>query len=318
MINIIKESFLKAAKTVWMLMKIMFPVALAFRALQLLGWLPYVGDALAPLMHIVGLPGEMGLVWATTMLVNIYGGLFAYLSLLPTLSEPLSVAQVTVLATVLLIAHTFPAELTVATKCGIRLWFAFAIRFFMAILSGFILNLIYGSMNWLSEPANPLIQLEMHDSTWGLWLLSQLKSFALIFVVVFSMVLLIKVLDKIKVLDAINKALHPLVKFIGIGRDAVPAVLVGLTMGLAYGGGIIIAEAEEKHLTPHDLLYSIVFLSLCHSIIEDSLLMISCGAHYTGVFIFRILFAVLFCWLFILLTRKTGIKQFVKSEKKSF
>lgn len=315
MVEIIKESLFRAAKTVWMLMKVMFPVALLFRGLQLLGWLPYVGDALAPLMHIMGLPGEMGLVWATTMLVNIYGGLFAYLSLLPTLAEPLSVAQVTVLATVLLIAHTFPAELTVATKCGVRLWFAFAIRFFMAILSGFILNLVYSSGGWLAEASQPLIHLEMHDATWGLWLLSQLKSFALIFVVVFAMVLLIKALEKIKVLDAINRALHPLVKFMGIGRDAVPAVLVGLTMGLAYGGGIIIAEAEDKHLTPQDLLYSIVFLSLCHSIIEDSLLMISCGAHYTGVFIFRILFAVFFCWLFILITRKTGVKGLVATKK---
>lgn len=315
MFSIVKESLLRAAKTVWMLMKVMFPVALLFRVLQLMGWLPYIGDALAPLMQIMGLPGEMGLVWATTMLVNIYGGLFAYLALLPTLAEPLSVAQVTVLATVLLIAHTFPAELTVATKCGVRLWFAFAIRFFMAILSGFILNLVYSSGGWLSEASQPLIHLEMHNETWGLWLLSQLKSFALIFAVVFAMVLLIKVLDRIKVLDAINKALHPLVKFMGIGRDAVPAVLVGLTMGLAYGGGIIIAEAEERHLTAHDLLYSIVFLSLCHSIIEDSLLMISCGAHYTGVFVFRILFAVIFCWLFILLTRKTGIKGLVSIKK---
>lgn len=314
MFTIIKESLGRAAKTVWMLMKIMFPVALLFRLLQMAGWLPYIGDALSPLMNLLGLPGEMGIVWATTLLVNIYGGLFSYLTLLPSLPEPLSVAQVTVLATVMLIAHTFPAELTVATKCGVRLWFALTLRFVMALIAGIALNLIYSSIGALDAPSQAVIHLEMHDETWWLWLLSQIKSFALIFIVVFSMVLLLKILDKIKVLDAINKALHPLVKFMGIGQDAVPAVLVGLTMGLAYGGGIILAEAEDKHLTPHDLLYSIVFLSLCHSIIEDSLLMISCGAHYTGVFVFRILFAILFCWLFILITKRTGIRWTWKAK----
>lgn len=314
MFTIIKESLGRAAKTVWMLMKIMFPVALLFRLLQMAGWLPYIGDALSPLMNLLGLPGEMGIVWATTLLVNIYGGLFSYLTLLPSLPEPLSVAQVTVLATVMLIAHTFPAELTVATKCGVRLWFALTLRFVMALIAGIALNLIYSSIGALDAPSQAVIHLEMHDETWWLWLLSQIKSFALIFIVVFSMVLLLKILDKIKVLDAINKALHPLVKFMGIGQNAVPSVLVGLTMGLAYGGGIILAEAEDKHLTPHDLLYSIVFLSLCHSIIEDSLLMISCGAHYTGVFVFRILFAILFCWLFILITKRTGIRWAWKAK----
>lgn len=321
MFKILKEMLLdsltRSAKVVWMLVKIMFPVALVFRLLKMARAMPYIGDVLSPLMQWVGLPGEMGLVWAVTLLVNVYGGIFTYLTLLPTLAEPLSVAQVTVLTTVMLIAHTFPAELTVARKCGVRLWFAFSMRFFMALLAGVLLNLIYHSTGWLAEPSHPIVHLDMPDATWGLWLLSQLRNFALIFVVVFSMVLLIKILDKIKVLQWVNKALYPLVEHLGIGINAVPSVLVGLTMGLAYGGGIILAEAEERQLSQADLLYSLVFLGLCHSIIEDTLLMMSCGAHYSGVLIFRVLFALIVCRIFILITRRTGIRWLVVPPAKT-
>lgn len=311
----LQEAIVKSGKTVWLLFKVMFPIAVIIRIFQLLGWMPYVGDILAPLMQLMGLPGEMGIVWATSILVNIYGGIFAYVTLLPDLAQPMTIAQITVLSTIILLAHTFPAELTVANRCGVRWWFAFAIRFFPALLSGILLNAIYRWGNFLTEPAEVIINLQMQNSTWGLWMFSQLKSFALIFLIIFLMVILLKILDRLKILDFINRLLHPLVKFLGISPNAIPSVVVGLTMGLAYGGGLIIAEAEERQLTPHDLLYSIVLLSLCHSIIEDTLLMFSCGAHYSGIVIFRILFALVLCRIFILLTQKTGIKPLVVSKK---
>ena len=312
----IKEALVKSGKTVWLLFKVMFPIALIIRTFQLLGWMPYIGDLLAPLMQLMGLPGEMGIVWATSMLVNIYGGIFSYMTLLPDLAQPLTVAQVTVLSTIILVAHTFPAELTVANRRGVRWWFAFAVRFIPALLSGILLNAIYRWSHTLTEPSTIWMNLPMPNSTWGIWFLSQLKSFALIFIIIFAMVILLKILDKVGILNLINRLLHPLVKFIGISKNAIPSVVVGLTMGLAYGGGLIIAEAEERQLTPSDLLYSIVLLSLCHSIIEDTLLLFSCGAHYSGILIFRVLFAIVFCRIFILITQKTGIKHLVTSPKK--
>lgn len=44
-------------------------------------------------------------------------------------------------------------------------------------------------------------------------------------------------------------------------------------------------------------------MSLCHSLIEDSLLMISIGAHYSGVFIFRSIYAFIITYIFVVLTR---------------
>ena len=61
--------------------KIMIPVSLIIKILEETGLMQYVGYALSPLMQPLGLPGEMGLVWAATMLSNIYGGLLSLSSL---------------------------------------------------------------------------------------------------------------------------------------------------------------------------------------------------------------------------------------------
>ena len=106
----LQEAIVKSGKTVWLLFKVMFPIAIIIRIFQLLGWMPYVGEILAPLMQLMGLPGEMGIVWATSMLVNIYGGIFAYVTLLPDLAQPMTIAQITVLSTIILLAHTFPVR----------------------------------------------------------------------------------------------------------------------------------------------------------------------------------------------------------------
>ena len=63
------------------LYKIMIPVSIAVKLLQYLGWINVLGDALAPVMKWIGLPGACGIIWATTMVTNIYGGMMAFYSL---------------------------------------------------------------------------------------------------------------------------------------------------------------------------------------------------------------------------------------------
>ena len=54
------------------LFKIMVPVVIAVKILQELNLIGYLAAPLAPIMKLVGLPGEMGLVWATAPVNNIY------------------------------------------------------------------------------------------------------------------------------------------------------------------------------------------------------------------------------------------------------
>jgi hypothetical protein len=93
----------EALKTSYDLFKIIIPISILTKLLTDAGVTHYLGLALSPVMEVVGLPGSMGLVWATTLVTNIYGGIVVFASLAPEAN--LTIAQVTVLTTMMLIAH---------------------------------------------------------------------------------------------------------------------------------------------------------------------------------------------------------------------
>lgn len=302
LLNYLLDGVKKGLKTSFYMIKFMVPVSIVVKILQETGLMEYVGIALAPLMKLVGLPGEMGFVWATSMLSNIYGGLIAYFQLSDSVN--LNGAQVTILATMILIAHTFPIELVVTQRSGMKIWFGLTLRFSMALLAGVLLNLYY---SWVGSPE--LLQLTdsifvvPESPSWGMWLLAELKNYALIMIWITALIFVIDILERLKVIYYVNKALKPLLRPLGIGEKVMPLMIVGMTLGLAYGGGLIISKVKDEKLNPRDVFYAVFLMSLCHSIIEDTLLMVSIGGHYSGIIIFRLIFTFVITFIFVRLTR---------------
>ncbi len=315
---IISQWFRDALRTVGVMFKIMIPITILVKILQETGLIKYIGMALSPLMELTGLPGEMGLVWASSIIANIYGGLITYFSL--SADVQLTVAQVSVLATMILIAHTFPIELTVARKAGVKVLPMFILRFFGGLIAGILLNQIYRIFGVLNDvPIATKVLEAPKDPTWLQWFLNEVKNYALIFCWIFALIVTMDILKRIKIIDLINRLLEPVLGILGIGKSAIPITVIGLTLGLAYGGALIIHNAQHGEISKRDVFYSLSLMGLCHSIIEDSLLMISIGGHYTGVFIFRIIFALLISFLIVKFTKNKSEswmqKYFYAKEK---
>jgi spore maturation protein SpmB len=278
--------------------------------LQATGLIVYVGEGLAPLMKLMGLPGEMGLVWASAMIGNIYAGMVAYFSI----ASQLTVAQITTLSTVILVAHSLPIELGVTKKAGAKIITLFLVRFGFGFIAGIILFQIYklfGTLNYYPEMVNQIVIVQKDSSFW-VWVLSELKNYFIIFLLITVLIILLDLLKKIGVIELVNKALYPVLKILGIGKEVIPITVFGMTLGLAYGGGLIINEVEKNDLKKRDVFYALLLMSLCHSLIEDSLLMISIGAHYSGVFIFRTLFALILTYLFVQITKRWSDEKMAK------
>ena len=108
--------------------------------------------------------------------------------------------------------------------------------------------------------------------------------------VVLALVVLLEIMDRLGITRMLEGIMSPLVKLIGISPKVMPITLIGMTLGLAYGGGLIVAQSKEKPLESRDIFLSLAFLSLFHSIIEDHLLMIALGAHWFWIFILRLVF----------------------------
>ncbi len=51
-------------------------------------------------------------------------------------------------------------------------------------------------------------------------------------------------------------------------------------MGIVFGSGVIISIANDGTLTKRDLIIVLVFLGICHSIIEDTLIFAALGANW--------------------------------------
>jgi hypothetical protein len=86
--------------------------------------------------------------------------------------------------------------------------------------------------------------------------------------------------------------------------------IIGMTMGIGYGGGLIIREAQPGSLSRRDIFFSLAFMGLMHSMIEDTLLMILLGGHVSGVLIFRFIFAMAVIFIMVRLMNRVSDSAF--------
>ena len=278
------------------LLKIMLTISILVKAAGYLGVIDIVSKGISPIMNLVGLSGEMGIVWATAMVTNIYGGLLVLFTM--TQESVFSVAEITIVATLILFAHSLPVELKVISETGAKPSKILSIRILCAIIAGACLNLIFKFFDMYQE--NAVFRFTVKEAKPGLinWIFGEAKKYATIFMIIFILLAVMEILKRIGFIDWINRAFSPVMRFMGIDPGLSLTCIVGLTMGISYGSGLIIKETREGNYSSRDLFLVAVFMSLCHALIEDTLLMIPLGAKMAGIFWGRIIFAVVFTLAF--------------------
>jgi hypothetical protein len=283
---------LDAARICLDLFKVMVPILIAVKILKELGWISYLAKPLAPLMGLVGLPPECGLTWATAIANNIYAALAVHAALVPDMA-PLTVAQATVFGTMILIAHNIFVEGAIAKKCGVGFWGQVGLRFFGALVCGMALHGIFTTFGLFAEPAPLLFSPSAEDVSLGVWALGELKNLGMIYLVIATLVGLMRFLDSLGVTRLFEAALLPFLRLMGIGGAAATITVIGLVMGLAYGGGLILHDVQKGKVAKQDVFSAISLMSLSHALIEDTLLMYLIGASLWGTFVGRLVFSLL-------------------------
>ncbi len=270
----------------------MVPALLIVKGLELLGAIEWIAIILGPLMKLVGLPSNMGIVWATTILTNIYGGMVIFFEL--AANETLTVAQVTVLGGMMLIAHGLPVEAAIAKKSGVTLRATLIIRIFGAFIYGAALHFIYQTGDFLQENNQLLWQPEVTEINLLEWSLEQVKTLLMVLVIITILITLLRFLKWLHIERLMHWLLSPLLLLLGLSKQASNITIIGITLGLSFGGGLLIKEAESGLLSAKDIFLSMALLALCHSLIEDTLLIMVLGAHISGVLWGRLAFTFIF------------------------
>jgi spore maturation protein SpmB len=121
----------------------------------------------------------------------------------------------------------------------------------------------------------------------------------IIFLIILTLMAVLQIMKKLGITTLMTRLLEPLLKLLGMSRDAAPVTIIGMTLGLSYGGGLIIQEAQSGRLDRRDLFASVTLMGLCHSIFEDTLLMMVLGAHVSGIFWGRLIFSLVAIFLLV-------------------
>lgn len=111
--------------------------------------------------------------------------------------------------------------------------------------------------------------------------------------VLIPLMIIVEILMVYKVIERLAGSLEGIGRILGMSRNAIFPLLVGVVMGVTYGAGTIIEINKRTPLSRKDMALVAVFMYLCHGIIETGFLFYMAGANVLVVTLGRLLFAFL-------------------------
>ena len=287
----LKNSFSEIKVICVPLYKILIPFIFIIKILEEIGVVKLISNFFEPVVQLMGLPAELGIVWVTAIIINVYAGIVVFINVVPTLD--LTVAQITVLTLIILIAHNILVESSVSRAAGVSFFYAAFLRIGMAFVAGVILSKIYLNFGFLQEKYSLVLQQQVVHNDYYSWIVGQLKNLAYIFLIICTLVISLNFLKAIGVEKLIRKLLEKPLMFMGISPSAINIIIVGLTIGIQFGGGLLIREAKSGAINKQSILLSLSLLNLVHAVIEDTILMTILGGHISGILFFRVIFSLM-------------------------
>lgn len=279
------------------LFRIMIPTLIIVKILQELGFVDILNNLLSPLMFLVGLPEEIGIVVTTTILTSPYTGL-AVLAGLP-LENGLTSAQASVLGLLILFAHSLPIEALICRRAGVRIRATIFVRLILGFLFCVMLNQFLNATNLLSSQATIIIPFSEPSPILLDWVFNQIKTLFIIFIIIVLIVILIEIFKYIGIQRLIELSLKPFLNLIGVGERASTIAVVGVTLGIGFGGGLLIQEVKSGKIKYKDVFGVITLIGMLHSVIEDTGLVSLMGANIFITLLLRCILTLLCVYLIL-------------------
>lgn len=283
------------------LIKIMIPVMIIVRVAMDLGIVKLLYPILEPVMFLVGLPPEAGVIWATAILTGVYGGIGAF-TVLSGLD--LTIAQLSTLCAMILFAHGLPLEQAIVYRAGGSFWGTSLLRIAVALIYGIAVFWLCKVTGILSEAVDlaSFRNLSSASKSHIDWAISSAISLGIIFLILLMLMIFLDFLEKIGFTNLLIKSLEPVLRFSGLNEQTTPVTTVGILLGLSYGGGLIIQKSQDSTIDPKMRMLALYWLSLCHSFIKETGVMLAVGGNiwivFVGRFLATLLIVKLIAWFY--------------------
>ena len=291
--NRIIECFKEAVPASWKstkwLLKLMIPISLSVTLMQHFGVLAWIATWINPLFVHFGLPGESAVAFISGATAGTYAGIAAMMSI------PLTMKQASILALMIALCHALPMECAVNKKTGSSFWNMGAIRIVMALICAFCLNIILPDM----QGKYIYLGAEADSSFWEvmkIWGVSQIKMSLMVVLIIYSLMVVQRMLEAYRLLDPLSRLLSPLMKLFGLPRHASYMWLVGNVLGISYGSAVMV-ELEEKGLVTREEANDVNYhLIMNHSMLEDTIVFAATGISALLLISTRLGFALVLVW----------------------
>ncbi|WP_163970519.1 nucleoside recognition domain-containing protein [Oceanobacillus halotolerans] len=276
--------------TTWTLGKVIFPITLIVTILQYTPVLPWIIDLLSPVMGLIGLSGEAAVPLVLGNALNLYAGIAAIVSF------EFTVKEVFILAMMLSFSHNLFIESTVASKVGVSWWLIAGIRIALALLAAFFINLLWNggaeaAQYGLIASSDPALNGWFEITLQGLQ--TAVVAVVQLALIVIPLMIVMQYLREKGWLTKFSNALAPFMKVLGMNKNTSMTMVAGLTIGLAYGAGLMIQAVKEDGVSKKDMYLALIFLVSCHAVVEDTLVFIPLGIPVWPLLVFRLTTAIL-------------------------
>jgi hypothetical protein len=300
--NKIKELSISSYEITYELFKIMIPTLIVIKILEEIGFVDILNKFCAPLMLLLGLPEAISLVFTTSMLTSPYAGLIIFSGL--SLDTSFTAAQASVLGLLILFTHSLPIEVIICRKVGVRARAMIFVRLGLGVLSCYLLNIFFQVTGYMNYPATILLPSLQSAPDILSWVMSQLKGLGMIFIIIIALVIILDFLKYIGVEKLIEKALKPFLNFLGVGEKASTIAVVGVTLGIGFGAGLLIKEVKTGKLHYKDVFGIIILIGMLHSIIEDTAVVSLIGSNLIVTLFLRAVLTLCIVYIFMRLGKK--------------
>ncbi len=105
--------------------------------------------------------------------------------------------------------------------------------------------------------------------------------------------IVIEIFKDTKLIDKISDLFYPVSKFFTISKTAGVSLLFGIFFGLTIGAGAIIQSVKDYNVDKRSVFLISMFISPCHAIFEDALIMGAVGANILFLVPARIISAII-------------------------
>lgn len=127
--------------------------------------------------------------------------------------------------------------------------------------------------------------------------------------VLIPIMIIIEIFKDTKLIDKLSDAIKPISKFFTISEKSGVSLLFGIVFGLTIGAGAVIQSVKDYNIDKRSVLLITMFLSMCHAVIEDSMLFGAAGANVIALISARVISAVFITFVLSRLVKKEATED---------